>query len=98
MMQRTHVRRDSTRELARPGPIGLAIRAILGATSIYLVALFTKWNVFVDLDPIESERYYTVFAVAESAVQHHRLRARTWAHELHPRRMPMDVDVPSHSA
>jgi hypothetical protein len=60
-MQRTDVKRDSAHELARPGPIGLAIRVLLGAASVYwLVALFTKWNVFLKLDPIESERYYTV--------------------------------------
>ena len=60
-MQPVDVRRDSTRELARPGAIGLAIRVILGASSIYwLVALLAKWNVFLDLDPIESERYYTL--------------------------------------
>jgi hypothetical protein len=34
---------------------------VLGVASIYwLVALLTKWNVFVDSDPIESERYYTL--------------------------------------
>jgi hypothetical protein len=63
-MQPTDVRRDPTRELAQPGPIGLAIRAILGAIFIFLaVALLTKWNVFLEHDPIESERYYTVFTV-----------------------------------
>jgi hypothetical protein len=60
-MYPTDVGRDSTRELARPGPIGLAIRVILGATVIYsLVALLTKWNGFLDQDPIESDRYYTL--------------------------------------
>jgi hypothetical protein len=60
-MHPTDVRRDSTRELARPGPIGLTIRVILGAAVIYfLVALLTKWNVFLDHDPIESDRYYTL--------------------------------------
>jgi hypothetical protein len=56
--------RSDPREFVRPGPIGLAARAILGATIIYwFVALLTKWNVFLDRDPIESERYYTLFTV-----------------------------------
>jgi hypothetical protein len=62
-MERTDVRPDPTPELPRPGPIGLALRVILGAAIIYLVfvPLLTKWNVFLDLDPIESERYFTLF-------------------------------------
>jgi hypothetical protein len=60
-MQLIDVSSDSRHELPRPGPIGLAIRVILGTASIYLlVALLTKWNVFLEFDPIESERYYTV--------------------------------------
>jgi hypothetical protein len=64
-MQPIDVRRDSTRELARPGPIGSAIRVILGAALIYwaFVPLLTKWNVFLEHDPIESERYYTLFTL-----------------------------------
>ena len=63
-MQATDVRRDPGVELPRPGPIGLAIRVILGASSIYwLVALLTKWNVFLEHDPIESERYYTLLTL-----------------------------------
>jgi hypothetical protein len=63
-MQSTDVRRDSKRELARPGPIGLTIRVILGAAAIYfLVALLTKWNGFMERDPIESERYFTLFTL-----------------------------------
>jgi hypothetical protein len=62
-MQPADVRRDS-RELFRPGPIGLVIRVILGAAAIYfLVALLTKWNGFLERDPIESERYYTLFTL-----------------------------------
>ena len=60
-MQLTDVRRDPTRELARPGPIGLTIRVILGAAFIWgFVPLLTKWYVFLEHDPIESERYYTL--------------------------------------
>lgn len=63
-MQSTDVRRDSRNELARPGPIGLTIRVVLGAATIYwLAALLTKWNVFLEHDPIESERYYTLFTL-----------------------------------
>jgi hypothetical protein len=63
-MQSTHVRRDPTRELARPGPIGLTIRVILGAAFIYFAAaLLTKWNGFLERDPIESERYYTLLTL-----------------------------------
>jgi hypothetical protein len=43
--------------LARPGPIGLGIRVLLGATSLYwFAALLTRWNVFLERDPIESGR------------------------------------------
>ena len=63
-MQPTDVKRDPTREFPRPGPIGLAIRVILGAFTIYwFVALLTKWNAFLERDPIESERYYTLFTL-----------------------------------
>jgi hypothetical protein len=65
MMQPTDVRRDSRRELPGPGPIGMTIRVILGAALIYwaFVPLLTKWNVFLEHDPIESERYYTLFTL-----------------------------------
>ncbi|SRR6266545_1861106 len=60
-MQATDVRPDSTRELPRPGPIGLAIRVILGAAIIYgFVAVLTKWNVLLEHDPIESDWYFTL--------------------------------------
>jgi hypothetical protein len=60
-MHPTDVGPASTRELARPGPIGLAIRVILGGAVIYwLAALLTKWNGFLEHDPIESDRYYTL--------------------------------------
>jgi hypothetical protein len=48
-------------QLARPGPIGLGIRVILGVTTLYWsAALLTKWNGFVERDPIESGRLYTL--------------------------------------
>jgi hypothetical protein len=60
-MQTTDVRPDSTRELPRPGPIGLGIRVILGAAILYgFVALLTKWNVLLEDDPIDSDWYFTL--------------------------------------
>jgi hypothetical protein len=48
-------------QLAPPGPLGLVVRSILGVISVYFfVALPTKWNVFLELDPIESDRFYTL--------------------------------------
>jgi hypothetical protein len=62
--QRIDVTDELRRELPRPGPIGLAIRLILGAFTIYwFVALFTKWNVFLEHDPIESGRFYTLATI-----------------------------------
>jgi len=53
-----------TVQLAPPGPIGLGIRVILGATVVYwFVALLTKWNGFLAHDPIESGRLYTLFTI-----------------------------------
>jgi hypothetical protein len=61
MMQTTEAKGT---QLARPGPIGLGIRVILGATVFYwFAALLTKWNGFVEDDPIESGRLYTLFTV-----------------------------------
>ena len=50
---------------ARPGPIGLLIRMILGAASVYaLVELVTKWDIFRDQNLIESDFWFvTVFTV-----------------------------------
>jgi hypothetical protein len=60
-MQPTITKQTPPGEVARPGPIGLTIRILLGAAMIYwLIALLTKWNVFLDLNPIESDRYYTL--------------------------------------
>jgi hypothetical protein len=51
-------------QLVRPGPIGLGIRVILGATVLYwFAALLTKWSGFVERDPIESGRLYTLFTI-----------------------------------
>jgi hypothetical protein len=63
-VQQRNTRTEATRELPRPGPVGLAVRVMLGAFVIYsFVALFTKWNVFVERDPIESGRFYTLATV-----------------------------------
>ena len=60
-MQTTEVKEP---QLVPPGPIGLGIRALLGATSLYwFAALLTKWNVFLEHDPIESGRLYTLFTI-----------------------------------
>jgi hypothetical protein len=51
-------------QLAPPGPIGLGIRVILGVTTLYwFAALLTKWNGFLEHDPIESGRLYTLFTI-----------------------------------
>src|SRR6266508_3320082 len=51
-------------QLVRPGPIGLGIRVLLGATVMYwFAALFTKWNGFLERDPIASRRLYTLFTI-----------------------------------
>jgi len=51
-------------QLVRPGPIGLGIRVLLGATVFYwFAALLTKWSGFVERDPIESGRLYTLFTI-----------------------------------
>jgi hypothetical protein len=42
-------------QLVRPAPIGLGIRVLLGATSLYwFAALLTKWTGFMEHDPIAS--------------------------------------------
>jgi hypothetical protein len=51
-------------QLVRPGPIGLGIRVVLGVTVLYwFAALLTKWSGFVERDPIESGRLYTLFTI-----------------------------------
>jgi hypothetical protein len=50
---------------AGPGPIGLLIRVVLGAASVYaLVELVTKWDIFRDRNLIESDFWFvTVFTL-----------------------------------
>jgi hypothetical protein len=50
---------------ARPGPVGLLIRVVLGAVVVYaLVELVTKWDVFRDQDLIESDFWFiTLFTL-----------------------------------
>jgi hypothetical protein len=50
---------------ARPGPIGLLIRMVLGAVTVYaLVELVTKWDIFRDQNLIESDFWFvTVFTL-----------------------------------
>jgi hypothetical protein len=54
-MHATNERRMST-GVVRPGPVGLLIRVVLGAASVYtLTELITKWDIFRDLNLIESD-------------------------------------------
>jgi hypothetical protein len=50
---------------ARPGPVGLLIRSVLGAASVWgLVDLVTSWGTFRDQDLIESDFWFiTVFTL-----------------------------------
>jgi hypothetical protein len=50
---------------ARPGPVGLLIRSVLGAASAWgLVDLITSWDVFRDQDLIESDFWFiTLFTL-----------------------------------
>jgi hypothetical protein len=50
---------------APPGPVGLLIRVILGATAVYaLVELVTKWDIFRDRNLIESDFWFiTLFTL-----------------------------------
>jgi hypothetical protein len=50
---------------ARPGPVGLLIRVILGAAAVYaLVELITQWDSFRDQDLIESDFWFiTLFTL-----------------------------------
>jgi hypothetical protein len=44
---------------AQPGPVGLLIRVVLGAASVWgLVELVTNWDVFRDQDLIESDFWF----------------------------------------
>jgi len=50
---------------AGPGPVGLLIRVVLGAASVYaLVELVTKWDIFRDRNLIESDFWFvTLFTL-----------------------------------
>lgn len=50
---------------ARPGPVGLLIRVVLGAAAVYaLVELVTQWDSFRDQDLIESDFWFiTLFTL-----------------------------------
>jgi hypothetical protein len=50
---------------ARPGPVGLLIRVVLGVAAVYaLVELVTKWDIFRDQNLIESDFWFvTVFTL-----------------------------------
>ena len=50
---------------ARPGPVGLLIRVVLGAAVVYaLVELITKWDIFRDQNLIESGFWFiTLFTL-----------------------------------
>ena len=50
---------------SRPGPVGLLIRVVLGAASVWgLVELVTNWDVFRDQDLIESDFWFiTLFTL-----------------------------------
>jgi hypothetical protein len=64
-MQVTNERNDPRPGLVRPGPIGLLIRVVLGAASMYaLVELVTKWDIFRDQNLIESDFWFiTLFTL-----------------------------------
>jgi hypothetical protein len=64
-MLATNDRHEMRRGLARPGPVGLLIRVVLWAASVYgLIELITKWDVFRDKDLIESDFWFiTLFTL-----------------------------------
>jgi hypothetical protein len=58
-------RYDSRPGPAVPGPVGLLIRVVLGVAAVYaLVELVTKWDIFRDLNLIESDFWFiTLFTL-----------------------------------
>jgi hypothetical protein len=64
-MQAINDRHELRPGLPRPGPVGLLIRVILGAASIYaLVELVTQWDAFRDQNLIESDFWFiTLFTL-----------------------------------
>jgi hypothetical protein len=64
-MQATNERHELRPGSAGPGPVGLGIRVILGAVSVYaLVELITQWDSFRDQHLIESDFWFiTLFTL-----------------------------------
>jgi hypothetical protein len=64
-MQAINDRQETRPGPAAPGPVGLLIRVVLGAAAVYaLVELVTKWDIFRDLNLIESDFWFiTVFTL-----------------------------------
>jgi hypothetical protein len=69
-MQATNERHELRPGRAGPGPVGLLIRVILGAASVYaLVELVTQWDSFRDQNLIESGFWFiTLFTLFLSDV------------------------------
>jgi hypothetical protein len=58
-MQAVNDRHEMRPGSARPGPVGLLIRVVLGAAAVYaLVELVTKWDIFRDQNLIESDFWF----------------------------------------
>jgi hypothetical protein len=64
-MQAVNDRHEMRPGSARPGPVGLLIRVVLGAAAVYaLVELVTKWDIFRDQNLIESDFWFiTLFTL-----------------------------------
>jgi len=64
-MQAVNDRDEMRPGSARPGPVGLLIRVVLGAAAVYaLVELVTKWDIFRDQNLIESDFWFiTLFTL-----------------------------------
>jgi hypothetical protein len=64
-MQASNNRHDIRPGSSAPGPVGLLLRVVLGAAAVYaLVELVTKWDIFRDLNLIESDFWFiTLFTL-----------------------------------
>jgi hypothetical protein len=64
-MQAVNDRHEMRPGSARPGPVGLLIRVILGAAAVYaLVELLTNWDIFRDQNLIDSDFWFiTLFTL-----------------------------------
>jgi hypothetical protein len=64
-MQAVNDRDEMRPGSARPGPVGLLIRVVLGTAAVYaLVELLTKWDIFRDQNLIESDFWFiTLFTL-----------------------------------